>query len=468
MKTIEKILAPFIGQITDNVSDGVYILDKDMRILFMNKKAKKIMGVLAEDKTMIGMVWSEFLQKSLGSYDAFSYAPMKTEADHISYEVKLSKPDGSYSYLTQENKQVLDDNGELKGVVAIMHDVHYVINDKDYQKPDVDNFCGIIGHSPKMRDLYDSIKQVAKTDATVLILGETGTGKELVADAVHELSVRKDHPLVKMNCNAFSENILESELFGHVKGSFTGAVNDRKGRFELADKGSIFLDEIGEIDKRIQVKLLRVLQQQEIEKVGSTYPVKINTRIIAATNRDLKDEIAEGNFREDLYYRLKVFPIIVPPLRDRLEDIDLLVDYFIEKFSKAHNKKVRVSSEVLALFKRYSWPGNIRELEHTMEYAFIKTRNNVITYSDIPEEIFQSKDRVVIRQEYHPAQTAEVKRTVLFEALKASDWNQTKTAKALGVSRTTVWRLIKKYNLKKPVLLTHEKRTNTNLIPHKQ
>lgn len=468
MKTIEKILAPFMGEITDNVSDGIYILDKDMRILFMNKQAKKIMGVSLSDIGMVGMVWSEFLNKSLGSYDAFSYAPLKNDGGNISYEVKLEKMDGSFAYLEQENKQVFDADGELVGVVALMHDVHYVANDNEYQKPDTEDFCGIIGSSPKMRDLYDSIRQVAKTDATVLILGETGTGKELVADAIHTLSQRNKNPLVKINCNAFSENILESELFGHVKGSFTGAINDRKGRFELADKGSIFLDEIGELEKRIQVKLLRVLQQQEIEKVGSTYPVKIDTRIIAATNRDLKTEIEEGNFREDLYFRLKVFPICVPPLRERLEDIDLLVDYFIEKFSRAHNKKVRVSSEVLALFKRYTWPGNIRELEHTMEYAFIKTRSNVITYTDIPEEIFQSKDRIVIRQEYHPSQSDEVNRNVLYKTLKNFNWNQTKTAKHLGVSRTTVWRLIKKYNLKKTVLLTHEKNQNTNLIPHKQ
>lgn len=467
MKTIEKTLAPFLGEIVNNVSDGIYILGEGMRILFMNSQAKKIMGVSLEDTSMVGLVWSEFLKKSLGSYNAFSYAPLKAEGDNVEYEVKLEKKDGSFAYLVQENKQVLDDDGRFLGVVAIMHDVHYVANEKDYQKPDVDVFCGIIGRSPKMRDLYDSIKQVAKTDATVLILGETGTGKELVADALHSLSNRKDKNMVKINCNAFSENILESELFGHVKGSFTGAISDRKGRFEIADKGSIFLDEIGELEKRIQVKLLRVLQQQEIEKVGSTYPVKIDTRIIAATNRDLKEEIKEGNFREDLYFRLKVFPICVPPLRDRLEDIDLLVDYFVEKFSKAHKKKVRVASEVIDLFKRYSWPGNIRELEHIMEYAFIKTRSNVITYTDIPEEIFQSKDRIVIRQEYNPSQTDDINRNVLFETLKTFDWNQTKTAKHLNLSRTTVWRLIKKYNLKKTVLLTHEKNTNTKLIPHK-
>ena len=453
----------FLNSIVHDISDGIYILDTEMKIIFMNNVAKKIMGIPLNDEKFIGMHWQNFIKKILGSYSNFSYTPFRKEPDKTHYEVKIQIPDGSSTYLKQTNKQIWDDQGKLLGVVAIMKDVAEVAR-IERNLPDTDRFGKIIGKNHRMLNMYDSIKQVALTDATVLILGETGTGKEYVTDAIHALSKRKDGPLIKVNCSALSESILESELFGHVKGSFTGALYDRKGKFELADKGTIFLDEIGELDQKIQIKLLRVLQEKEIEKVGGSKTNKVDVRVIAATNKDIRKEVKEGRFREDLYYRINIFPITVPPLRERLDDIDLLCQHFINKHTKAHKKEVQLSQEVIDLFRRYSWPGNVRELEHVLEYAFIKSKKKVITFSDIPEELFENEETITIQQAYIPANDGGLTYQILREALNRCGWNKTRAAQKLGISRTTMWRLIKKFNIKEPLLLPYDDKSSTKSL----
>jgi formate hydrogenlyase transcriptional activator len=241
------------------------------------------------------------------------------------------------------------------------------------------NFEEIVGNSPALISVLRSVDQVAATDSTVLILGETGTGKELIARAIHDRSTRKERTLVKVNCSAISAGLVESELFGHMKGAFTGALERRTGRFELADGGTIFLDEVGELPLETQVKLLRILQEREFEPVGSSHSIKVDVRVIAATNRDLKEAMQEGRFRSDLFYRLNVFPVQVPPLRDRRSDIHLLVKFFLGRFSKKFGKKVDgVSQPTMDRLVRYSWPGNIRELENVIERAFVLSQGPVL------------------------------------------------------------------------------------------
>ena len=248
---------------------------------------------------------------------------------------------------------------------------------------------GIIGTSAKTMDIFETIQRVAPTTTTVLITGETGTGKELVADAIHYNSPRKKHPLIKINCAAIAETLMESELFGYERGAFTGAVVTKPGKFELAHRGTLFLDEVSEIPREMQVKLLRVLQEQEFERVGGLRTIKVDVRIIAATNRNLLRQVEVGNFREDLYYRLNVFPIDVPPLRERKEDILPLVNYFLEKFNKKLGLSVRMEEDVMAVLLRYDWPGNIRELKHVLDRAIILCDDPAIDLVHLPPEISQ-------------------------------------------------------------------------------
>jgi len=292
----------------------------------------------------------------------------------------------------------------------------------------------------------DIVKQVAPTKATVLIEGESGTGKELIANAIHRLSDRADKPLVKLHCAALNENLLESELFGHEKGAFTGAIAMKKGRFELADGGTLFLDEIGEISPIIQVKLLRVLQEKEFERVGGTKTIKVDVRVITATNRDLLQEVQKKNFREDLYYRLKVVSIKMPPLRERKDDIPLLVNAFIKEFCQINNKPMlTISPKAMAILESYSWPGNIRELRNLIEGMVVLARGNEITEKDIPPHIKSEiieKDFVKINL---GLPLSEVEKIYILSTLKFVKNNKSKAAKILNIGRKTLHRKLYEY-----------------------
>lgn len=305
----------------------------------------------------------------------------------------------------------------------------------------------IIGKSEKLTKMMSLIEQVAPTRASVLVTGESGVGKELVADALHRLSDRKDGPFIKVHCASLSSNLLESELFGHEKGAFTGAVSQKKGRFELADGGTIFLDEIGEIDSATQVKILRVLQEREFERVGGTETIKVDVRIVAATNRDLLDEVKKGNFREDLYYRLNVVHIEVPPLRERKEDIPLLMSSFLEEFNREDKRTIEgFSPAARKAMYAYSWPGNIRQLRNTIESAVVTCRGKVIDTGDLPEQIVAENraGEVSIRL---GVTLSEAERTVIMSTLDFCEGNKTKASEMLGIGRKTLHRKLEEYNV---------------------
>jgi len=311
-------------------------------------------------------------------------------------------------------------------------------------------FGDLIGKDPQMQFIYKLIEDVAPTDATVLIQGESGTGKELVARAIHNNSLRKDEPFIVINCSAYPTTLLESELFGHEKGAFSGAVRQKAGRFEQADGGTVFLDEIGEISSTAQIKLLRILQSQKFERVGGEKTLTVNTRILAATNKDLQQEVKRGNFREDLFYRLNVIPIQVPPLRNRRNDIPLLARHFLQKFAEEQNKEVkRFSSEAMRLLLDYSWSGNVRELENSIEHAVVLTKGNKVDITELPNTIRESTPAT--SDENHGT-IVENEKKLLQDALVECSWNKKKAALKLGISRSTLYEKIKKYQISKPTL----------------
>lgn len=308
----------------------------------------------------------------------------------------------------------------------------------------------IIGNSKKMKEVLEIVNRVAKSNATILVTGESGTGKELIANAIHYNSDRENKPYVRVNCGAIPESLLESELFGHEKGAFTGAVNRKPGRFERADGGTIFLDEVGELSTATQVKLLRVLQEKEIERVGGTEVIKVDVRVIAATNRDLKKMVEEGSFRDDLYYRLNVIPIELPPLRERKEDIPALIEYFIHKYCREMGReKIGISEDALERIVQYSWKGNIRELENVVERLVILSQGNMIYKEDLPKEILIQNDEAsefILPKE--GINLEEVEKSLIQQALKKTDYNQTKAAKLLGITRHTLIYRMEKYDIK--------------------
>lgn len=311
----------------------------------------------------------------------------------------------------------------------------------------------VIGKSPAMLEILNSIANISKTNATVLLMGESGTGKEVLAKIIHQNSERSNEPFVRINCAAIPENLLESELFGHEKGAFTGAIAKKFGKFELSDKGTAFLDEIAEMSFKLQAKVLNFLQEKEFERIGSTNTIKIDVRIIAATNKNLEKAIEENQFREDLYYRLNVFPIYMPPLRDRIEDIPVFVNYFIKKYREEMAKNVEgISDEAVFLLKKYSWPGNIRELGNIIERAIVITSNSIITPHDLPQEIFGlfGKVRQQPREFRFREGTStlwELEKGIIERALRETNYNQSLAAKKLGITRNHLRYRIKKWNI---------------------
>jgi Nif-specific regulatory protein len=318
----------------------------------------------------------------------------------------------------------------------------------------------IIGHSPRMRAIMQEIEQVARSRSTVLLRGESGTGKELVARALHRFSDRSHQPFVKLNCAALPESLLESELFGHERGAFTGAVKTRRGRFELADHGTLFLDEIGDVSLATQVKLLRVLQERTFERVGGSRSITVDVRIIAATNADLEEAVRTRHFREDLYYRLHVVPVVLPPLRERREDIPLLVGHFLQRFNAENRKALKISSTAMHLIVGYAWPGNVRELENCIERMVVMARREVIAPEDVPlpVNIYTpiSPPRVLLSEPTAstlPKAVAEIERERLLEALRRSGGVQTRAAALLGITPRQLGYKLKKYHITPKMVL---------------
>jgi len=377
--------------------------------------------------------------------------------------------DGHEILVIKNASVVRDEDGKIIGIVETVTDLTELDNarrraeDATRQLQKMHHLGNIIGKSSNMQQVYAAIKAAASSTATILIQGESGTGKELVAGAIHYNSKLSKKPLVTVNCSALSESLLESELFGHVEGAFTGAIRDRMGRFEEANNGTIFLDEIGELSPFIQVKLLRVIQEREIERVGDSKRRKVDIRIIAATNKDTYDLVRKGVFREDLYYRLKVFPIHIPPLRERKEDIPLLIDHFIHTHNLKTGKDIRsVSREAMRIIMDYHWPGNVRELENAVEHAFVLCNRDQIDLSDLPVEIRELG--------YHPIPPStgpaprgkarprpELSRDRLLEQLDACHWNKAEVARRVGLSRTAIWKYMKKWKIPLQKQIGHAK-----------
>lgn len=342
-----------------------------------------------------------------------------------------------------------DEDGNIIGGVEIFRDLSIVKNLIE-QLQDKYSFGNIIGKNHKMQKIYDLIQQVAHTDTTILITGESGTGKELIARSIHYNSSRKDKPFIKVDCASLVESLLESELFGHVKGAFTGAISDKAGRFEFADGGTIFLDEIGNIGLLAQAKLLRILQDGEFERVGESKTKKMDVLVIAATNIDIKKAVREKKFREDLYYRLKVVSINLPPLRERKEDIPLMVKHFIDKFNKTMGKEVvNVFPKVMDMLMRYNYPGNVRELENIIEHAFIRCNGNTIFPHHLPDDFLHDEKDFLedILKGKRPLENLE--RRLIFRVLDETNWAYQEAASRLGISRATLWRKIKGHGIKK-------------------
>ncbi|MCX7991906.1 MAG: nif-specific transcriptional activator NifA [Proteobacteria bacterium] len=312
----------------------------------------------------------------------------------------------------------------------------------------------VIGESEKMQVVFETVHQVAKTKASILLLGESGTGKELIAKSIHYLSDRSDKPFVRVNCSAIPEGLMESELFGHEKGAFTGAVSARKGRFELANGGTIFLDEIGDLPLSLQPKLLRVIQEMEFEKVGGEKTIKVDVRIISATNRNLERLVQEGKFREDLYFRLNVIPIIIPPLREREGDIPILIDFFTEKFNKLHGKNVRINDRALNFLINYNWPGNVRELENTIERLVLMSKDDIVDVENLPLNIREFKrtferdvENISLPEKGLPEFFEIIEKEYIIKALSLTKGNRKQAGKLLGLTERQINYKIQKYNI---------------------
>lgn len=423
-----------LQSILDNMLEGIIAHDLNRQILFFNRAAEKITGYLREE--VLGRDCHQvFGAPFCGKKCSFCGSPMEV-LEHHSYTMNVSTRSGELRQIEMSVTGMYDDDGAFVGVLAAFRDMTEIIS-LQLRLGELTSFSGIIGKDRKMLEVFDQIRNLSPTDYPVHITGETGTGKELVAAAVHNESARAGGPFVPVNCGALPEGLLESELFGHVKGAFSGAIRDKKGRFELADGGTLFLDEVAELPMHMQVKLLRVLQSRTFERVGGEKTISVDVRIISATNRDLKREMERKNFREDLYYRLSVVPIKIPALRERKNDIPLLASYFLKQAAEDGRKVGRLSGEALSLLMDYGWPGNVRELQNAIHFALVKARGPNIEAEHLPVEI-RGTGCSTPKPGPKPFLTPET----VSAAIRQSGGNRSRAAKLLGVSRATLYRFL--------------------------
>ena len=431
--------------ILDSIADGVFSVDKDWRISSFNRAAEKITGVSRKDA--VGQLCKDVLKADICERNCCLRATMRTGKPIVNRNVYIIDAEGRKRPISISTALLRDKKGKLLGAVETFRDISV---EEDLRKAIEKkySFADIISKNHRILQLFDILPDIAASNSTVLIEGESGTGKELFARAIHDLSSRKNQLFVAVNCSALPDTLLESELFGYKAGAFTDARKDKPGRFRLAENGTLFLDEIGEITPSMQVKLLRVLQEKTYEPLGATQSVEHNVRIIAATNKDLDVLVREGSFREDLYYRINVFKIILPPLRERMEDIPLLIDHFIERFNVLQKKSIQgVSEEAMSALMSYSYPGNIRELANIIERAFILCKTGLIEKKHLPESLFamsaNNKDSKV-------SSLRDVEAAYLLNALKQNNWDRQKTARQIGIHKSTLYRKIKSLDIVLP------------------
>ena len=425
--------------ILDSISEGVFTVDRNFRITFFNNAAERLTGFKREE--VVGKYCKNVCNSSR-CLEACPIASVLQTGDPITSLDCSMMHKGGFDFNVKLNCAVLYNQSEdPDGGVISFRDISEYEEIKLKLKKN-STFCGIVAHNNAMHEVFQLIEEIADSDASVLIQGESGTGKEMIANAIQTTSSRKNEAFIKVNCSIFSPQLLASELFGHVKGAFTGAIKDRKGRFDIADNGTIFLDEVAETPLEMQLQLLRVLQEGTFERVGESLTRRVNVRIVAATNKNLKRALENGSFREDLYYRLNVIPIEIPPLRSRLDDIPYLIPYFITKFSMVYNKEVKaVDDEALDVLMRYNWPGNVRELENSLEYAFARTKTgDMLIASKLPPKIRQSAASEATNLQKRLPGQEEIE---ILQLLNKHQWNKSKVAKELGIGRTTLWRRMK-------------------------
>lgn len=439
----------FLKSILETMSEGLMVVDRDGNILFFNKAAEEMTGfkmdeVLGKQCTILDtntcvVNTSNGKRKDCKLFDTGCVSNKRCI---------IKSKNGRVIHLLKNATVLKDKKGNITGAVEVMTDITSIyMKELEVEKLKSElmqeyGFSGIIGKSPSMLRLFEQIKNAAETDASVIIHGESGVGKELVANAIHRLSTRSKGPFIKVNCAALNEYLLESELFGHVKGAFTGAFKDRIGRFEAAHRGTIFMDEIGDMPQSVQIKILRVLQEREIERVGDHKPISVDVRFITATNKDIEQMVAKGQFREDLYYRINVIPIKISPLRERKEDIPLLLSHYIEKINIMSGRKIkRISPAAMEALQTYHWPGNVRQLINAVEYALMTSKGDTIDISDLPEYIFKESNLTnKDKRDYRKAEQ-------IISALERFNWNRTHAAKHLSISRITLWKLMKEYKI---------------------
>ncbi|GAB6147218.1 sigma-54 interaction domain-containing protein [Desulfocicer niacini] len=448
----------FWKKIVDTINDGLMFIGPEGAILMVNKAFERLTGYTS--KQAIGMscdkLGCDACEQIMQTGKASAWCKLfeKGQEDMQKCRCLLKCRDGSFLPVLKNASILWDENHEVLGVVETLTDISELtkLDEKVHllsrQYDRENDFMGMVGNSPEMQNVFDMIRKASESNAPVIILGESGTGKELVANAIHFCGARKDQPFIQLNCAALNEFVLESELFGHAKGAFTGAHSNRIGRFEAANHGDFFLDEIGDIPLSIQTKLLRVLESGQFERVGDISSIKVDVRIITATNRDLEELIEKNEFRQDLLFRINVIPIHLPPLRERKEDIPLLISSFIKRLNIKTGKTITgVSHDAMEAFMEYHWPGNIRELKNAMEYSFVTTEGPVIQPSHLPKKISTPQETIphLVKAVTKEGDLDEKSR--LIQALQQTNGNQSKAAKLLNINRVTVWNRMKKYGI---------------------
>jgi PAS domain S-box-containing protein len=430
--------------ILDSIADGVFTVDREWRITSFNRAAEDITSIPREEA--IGQRCCDVFRASICESSCALRETFKSGVPVINKAVYIIDADGQRIPISISAAVLRDKEGNIIGGVETFRDLSDIEELKRALEKKY-SFQDIVSKNSEMLKIFDILPSLAESDSTVLIEGESGTGKELIARAIHDLSNRKDKPIVTINCGALPDTLLESELFGHKAGAFTDAKKDKPGRFAQAEGGSIFLDEIADVSPALQVRLLRVIQERTYEPLGGTESVKADVRIITASNKRLEKLVKSGKFREDLFYRINVIRIQLPPLRDRKEDIPLLVEHFIDRFNKLKNKLIAdISPEVLAILMNHDFPGNIRELENIIEHAFVLCRSSVITVKDLPDNLRPSE----VITETQSTSLDDLEANFLTEALRKNNWNRAKTAAQLGIHKTTLWRKMKKLGITMP------------------
>lgn len=431
--------------ILDSIADGVFTVNRDWKITYFNRAAEEITGIDRNDT--LGQPCYEVFKASICEEGCYLRQTMETGEPSVHKAAYIIRHDGKRIPISISTALLRDEGGKIVGGVETFRNLSVVETLRKELKGRY-TFHDIVSKHEKMHKLFDILPQVAISDSTVLIEGESGTGKELFAQAIHNMSSRKKGPLITVNCAALPDTLLESELFGHMAGAFTDARSDRPGRFALANSGTIFLDEIGDISPALQVRLLRVIQEKTFDPLGSVKTQKVDVRVIAATNKKLSESVRKGTFREDLFYRINVVSLNIPPLRDRRKDIPLLVEHFIDHFNRLKGKEIsHISPEALAVLMNHSFPGNVRELMNVIEHAFALCPGGVLLPEHLPDQL---RPQETHRLQIPPQSLDEVESQWLSEALERNDYSRINTAIELGIHKTTLWRKMKKLGIQLP------------------